>query len=229
MRLLISIMIIVLISCNLKENKQNDNSAINIDSIEYSKIQDTREFWRFSKFILKYPESEFFNSALDKYHRTREEFYDSLGGMPIIDCFRNCVGIQIKTNQKIVYEHELIKKKDLQDSLLAFFINANNEEYKPSMRYTKDLNDSLREISNGHIQLEYINDSCAILKFVVKEIHNSINLYKSHLSRDWYQTEIANLEKAKKNHLDSLLDNRLVIFGYDKIYAVPKPPPPPSP
>jgi hypothetical protein len=34
------------------------------------------------------------------------------------------------------------------------------------------------------------------------------------------------LSKVGRNHLDSLLDNRLILFGWDKEYLMPPPPPP---
>jgi hypothetical protein len=200
----------------------------NEDSIAFKQIENTSEYWEYSKFILKYPESKYFNLALDKYHKSRDVYYDSVG-MPIIDCFRNCASIQIKANQQIIYEHELINQKNLQDSLLKFFCNDINEEYKPEKKYTDDVYGRPQEISKGHVQLQYINDSCAILQSVVKDIHHSISSYKNYLSRNWYQKEFKELGEHEKHHMDSLLENRLILFGWDKECIVPPPPPPPRP
>jgi len=197
------------------------------DSIAYNQIENTSDFWEYSIFILKYPESKYFNIALDKYHKSRDEFFDSVE-MPIIDCFSNCASIQIKANQQIIYEHEFISQKDLQDSLFKFFCNDNNEELKPEKKYTDDVYGKPQEISKGHVQLQYINDSCAILQSVVKDIHYSISSYKNYLSKNWYKKEFKELGENEKHHLDSLLENRLILFGWDKEYIVPPPPPRPS-
>ncbi len=228
MRILTLILTFIIVSCNVPKNEGRQESIENIDSIAFKLVENTSDFWEYSKFILKYPESEYLQQALDKYHKKRDEYYDSTG-MPIIDCFRNCAAIQIKANQQIIFEHELIKSADLQDSLFAFFCNGNYEAFKPEKKYIDDVNGSPQEISKGHVQLQYINDSCDILKSVIMDIHNSLNLYKNYLSKNWYHKEFVELGKFEKNHLDSLLENRLILFGWDKEYTFPPPPPPPPP
>ncbi len=227
MRILLFILALIVTSCSFPKKRVPQETTENVDSITFKLIENSSDFWEYSKFILKYPESNYFNLALDKYHKTRVEYYDSVG-MPIVDCFGNCAAIQIKANQQIIYEHELINKKDLQDSLLKFFINENYEELKPEKMYVKDVFGRTQEISKGHVQLEYINDSCAILQSVVKDIHYSISSYKNYLSSNWYQKKFEELEELEKHHLDSLLENRLILFGWDKEYIVPPPPPRPS-
>ena len=227
MKALNFILILILISCNFSQKKENRMSIGIVDSIAFYKIKKTSEFLEFSKFILQYPESEYFNNALKKYHMTRDAYYDSVGRMQIIDCFRNCANIQIKANQELIYEHELISKKDLHDSLLEFFCNENYQELRAQKKYIEDVNGKTQEISKGHIQLQYINDSCAILQPIVKDIHNSIKSYKNYLSENWYQKELSELGKVEKSHLDSLLQYRLILFGWDEEYVVPPPPPPP--
>jgi hypothetical protein len=218
----------IVTSCSIPKKRVPQETMENIDSIAFRMIENTADFWKYSQFILKYPESSYFNLALDKYHKTRDEYYDSVG-MPVIDCFSDCADIQIKANQKIVYEHELINKEDLQDSLLKFFCNENYEEFKPEHKQTEDVYGRLQEISKGHVQLQYINDSSAILQSVIKDIHHSLRSYKNYLSLNWYQKQFVELERHEKHHLDSLLDNRLILFGWDKELVVPPPPPPPRP
>ncbi len=188
------------------------------------KIENTIEYWEYSKFILKYPESKYFNLALKKYYQTRNEYYDSVG-IPIVDCFRNCAALKIKSNNQILFEHDLINKEDLQDSLLNFFINEKYEDSKPEKKYIKDIYDRPQEISKGQVQLEYIHDSCTILQSVVKDIHSSLESYKNYLSKNWYKNEFVKLGELEKHQLDSLLEYRLVLFGCDK-FIVPPPPPP---
>jgi hypothetical protein len=226
MRILTCILTLIIVSCNSSKNGRIPESIENVDSISFKLIDNTSDFREYSQFILKYPESEYFNLALEKYHKTRNEYYDSVG-MPIIDCFRYCASIQIKANQQIIYEHELIKKEDLQDSLFNFFCNDNYNEFKPEKKYTEDVYGRPQEISKGHVQLEYINDSCAILQSVVKDIHYSLDTYKNYLSKKWYQKEFEELAKLEKLHLDSLLEYKLILLGWDK-FTVPPPPPRPS-
>lgn len=226
MRILIFILTLTVVSCSSPEKRTNQETFENEDSIAYKRIRSTSEYWEYSRFILKYPDSKYFNQALDKYHKSRDEYYESTG-MPIIECFRNCAAIQIKANQQIIFEHELINQKDLQDSLLEFFRNVNNDEFRPEKKYINDVYGSPQEISKGSVELQYINDSCAILQSVVKDINNSISSYKSYLSMNWYQKEFEELDEHEKHHLDSLLDYRLTLFGWDKEYIVPPPPPPP--
>jgi len=190
-------------------------------------IENKSDYREYSKFLLKYPESEYFNQALEKYHKTRNNYYDSVG-MPIIDCFRNCTAIKIRANQQIIYEHELIKTEDLQDSLFTFFCNDNYQEFRSQKKQVEDVYGRPQEITKGYIQLQYIKDSCSILQAIVKDIHHALDSYKKYLSKNWYQKKITELRKLEKHHLDSLLENRLVLFVWDKEIIVPPPPPMPS-
>ncbi len=95
MRILTFILTLIIVSCNTSKNGRTPESIENVDSISFKLIDNTSDFWEYSQFILKYPESEYFNLALEKYHKSRNEYYDRVG-MPIIDCFRNCASIQIK-------------------------------------------------------------------------------------------------------------------------------------
>ncbi|TAJ14059.1 hypothetical protein DMA11_06815 [Marinilabiliaceae bacterium JC017] len=225
MRLFYVILLLGVISCNTFI-KKNQMSEMNIDSMAYKQIENTTEFWEFARFILKYPESEFFYPALQRYHLVRNAYYDSVG-MPIIDCFRNCASIQIKANQKIVFEGEQIELKDLHDSLLVFFCNADYCEFKPEIKYVDDVYGNPQEISKGNIQLEYINDSFTVLQTVVKEIRNSIRSYKNYLAQKWYKKKLEELVLEEEKHLDSLFYYRLMLFGWDEEYIVPPLPPPP--
>ena len=74
----------------------------------------------------------------------------------------------------------------------------------------------LREISKGYVQLQYIKDSCDLIQSVVIDIHQSLNSYKNYLSQNWYHKKFVELEDLEIHHLDSLLDNRLRLFGLDK-------------
>ncbi len=193
----------------------------------FQQIQNTNDFWEFSKFVLEYPESEFFYTALQKYHSTRDAYFDSID-MPIIDCFRNCANIQIKGDQRILFEHKLVKLEALHDSLLNFYLNDEYDESKPEKKYIEDVYGKPQEISKGHIQVQYINDSCAVLQNVMKEISCSIFSYKKYLSQKWYHKKWEKLEIEERDHLNFLFYNRLIIFGWDEEYVVPPPPPPPT-
>ena len=170
---------------------------------------------------------KYFGLALAKYHKTRVESYDSVG-LPNFDCSIDCAAIQIKSNQQIVYERELIEEKALQDSLFLFFCNDNNEEIKSQKKIIFDVYGKPQEISIGYVQLEYINDSCSVLQSVIKDIQYSLNSYKNYLSKIWYQKEYIDIGKPEKTHLDSLLENRLILFGRNKEYIVTPPPSPPT-
>lgn len=227
MRVLLFLLTFAVVSCGTPKSIESVDCFDDIDAIFFKQIENTPDFWEFSKFILKYPESSYFDIALDKYYKARDEYYDSICP-PIQDCFRNCAIVQIKTNQQIFYEYELIKKEDLQDSLLNFFSNENYQDFKPEKKYIEDAYGRAQEISKGYIQLQYIKDSCATLQSVVLDIHHSLNSYKNYLSQNWYQKKFIELDDLENHHLDSLLDNRLILFGWDKELVLPPPPPPPS-
>ena len=226
MKVLLFILTLVVVSCGTPKSNESVDCIDSIDAISFKQIENTPDFWEYSKFILKYPESSYFNIALDKFHKARDRYHDSICP-PVQDCFRNCAIVQIKTNQQIFYEYELIKKEDLQDSLLEFFCNENYQEYKPEKKYIEDAYGRAQEISKGYVQLQYIKDSCDLIQSVVIDIHQSLNSYKNYLSQNWYHKKFVELEDLEIHHLDSLLDNRLRLFGLDKEHVLPPPPPPP--
>lgn len=221
------ILTIIIVSCNPSKKERILDSIENNDSISFKSIENTTDFWKYSQFILKYPESDYFNLTLEKYHKTRDEYYDSVA-MPIIDCFRNCATIKIKTNQQIIYEQELIKKEDLQDSLFMFFTDKSYNENRPQKKQVQDVYDNPQNITKGYVELQYVNDSCNTLQSIVKDIHYSLNTYKNYLARNWYKKDYVKLNKLENNHLDSLLENRLILFGWDEEIFIPPPPRPSS-
>ena len=223
MRLIYLILVIGLSACSLTiqrdRSKNNDR-----DSIFYNQIKDSGEFTLFSEFLLKYPDSKYFNQALKAYFEEREKYYDK-NGWPIIDCFRNCANIKIRPNQEIIFEYEKIEFTDLKDSLLTLLINEDYSEFKPEKKEVEDLNGVIQEISKGHVELTYVKDSCQNLQEVLIEISHSYNEYKNHLSRNWYHEDFEYLDKFKREHLDSMFCYRLFIYEFDKEYLPPPPPP----
>lgn len=224
MKVLIYIIILIFFSCNSHEKNVFQETFENADSIAFSKIENTIHFWEFSKFILKYPNSKYFYIALNKYNEVRDKYYDSIA-MPVVECFNNCAAIQIKANQQIVYEHKLIKMRDLKDSLFDFFCNKNNENNKPERMYVCDVYGNTREIFKGHIEISYVNDSCDILQNVVKGIHNSLISYKNYLSMNWYKKQYSELSQFEKQNMDLLFENILIFYSWNKEYTIQPPPP----
>lgn len=218
------ILIFFLFSCgnSLKRTKQevdHDN-----DSIVFKKIENSHDYRSFSKFILENPKSKYFKKALTMYHVKWVSYYDSID-MPILDCFQNCANIHIKANQEIAFEGQLIKHESLYDSLLVFLVNKDNAENRPEKKIVEDVYGNIHEISKGHIQLEYIIDSCEIIQDVAYDIKRALDSYKEYLSEDWYSQKLEKLSLTEKNQIDSLLQYRLMLYGWDKEYVVPPPPP----
>ncbi len=223
MKLGFTILILLLISCtnSIKTNKQEKD---NCDSIDFEKIENSKDYREYSEFILEYPKSRFVNNALNIYNEKRETYMESIG-VPVFDCFRNCANIQIRSNQEIKYEYELIKLESLHDSLLAFLINKNDADDRPEKVVFDDLNGKLMLISKGRIELEYVFDSCQVLPTVVEEIKKSLESYKDFLSNNWYSKKLSELTFPQKAKIDSLMKFRLEIYGWDR-ERIPSPPPP---
>ena len=149
---------------------------------------------------------------------------DSLGDIPILECWRNCALIDLNTKNEIAYEGMKISLSALHDSLLSFFININNSEKLPEKRIFNDNKGIPHEISNGRIELHYVNDSCDFIQDVIKEISESINSYKNYIANTWYSTELNTLSRHEKNIIDSLMRYRLILYRYEKYYILPPPP-----
>lgn len=214
MKLGFTILILFLISCtnSIKTNKQEKD---NCDSIDFEKIENSKDYREYSEFILKNPKSKYVNEALKIYGKKREAYLESIG-MPVFDCFRNCANIQIRPNQEIEFEYELIKLESLHDSLLAFLINKNDAYNRPEKEVIDNSNGKLMLVSKGRVELEYVFDSCQVLPSVVEEIKKSIESYKDFLSNDWYSKNLSELSFSKKAKIDSIMRFRLEIYGWDK-------------
>ena len=223
MKLIYLLIAIVFTSCGSSLEKKSGKEMI-ADSICFSHIQDTCDYWLYSDFLLKYPKSEYYKNALLLYHKKRNAYYDSIG-WPIIDCFRNCANIKIRPNLEILFEYKKIELADLKDSLLSHLINIDYSELKPEKKKVKDFNGVLRELSKGHVELTYIKDSCENIQDVLIAISESYNLYKNHLSKGWYKKEFNDLDKERVKHLDVLFQYRLLLYEFDKEYLPPPPPP----
>lgn len=197
------LIIISLISCISHSKQEKQEVTSNSDSIAYKHIENSKEFIVFSKYILEHPQSKYFQEALEKYHAKRNAYYDSIGDMPVIDCFRNCANIQIRANQEIIYEHVLIRLEDLYDSLGVFLCNVDDKEFYPEKKMIEDINDIARPLSKGHIEVQYVNDSCDVLQEVVTEISRSIDTYKEYLSQGWYNKTIRELDSINLHFIPS--------------------------
>ncbi|MFB6344085.1 hypothetical protein ACE1ET_20370 [Saccharicrinis sp. FJH62] len=225
MRIFYLYLIIGLTSCNL--SIQEKDNTTDVDSIHFSLIKNSSDYNKFSIFLLKYPDSKYFDQAVNLYLVKRDNYFDSIG-WPIIDCFRNCADIKIRTNGEILFEYDKIEVDDLKDSLISFLINEKNSITKPEKKFVTDLNDSEQQISMGHVILAFVTDSCEMLQERIKDISISYYAYKNYLAKSWYNTGFKDLDKIKMNHLDSLLQNRLILYRFEKEYLTPPPPPLPA-
>jgi hypothetical protein len=161
------------------------------------------------------------------YYKKRDAYLDSID-LPIMDCFRNCANIQIRANQDLKYEYESIEFKSLFDSLTIFFESKDGNRNCSEKWRISDINGTPQLISKGHIEVEYINDSCEILQDVVTEINKSIISYKEFLAKEWYDKKLTELPVIARNQIDSLMRYRLILYGWDKERILPPPPPPPN-
>ena len=223
MRLTLLILTICLFSCNIKTKTERQENCQSLDSINFELIKDSKDFMVFSEFILNNPFSNYFFNAIKLYDKTMMDFMDSIGGFPPSECRRNCASIDLKPDNTIAYEGMTIPISSIQDSLLAFLINKNNFHYLPEKLIIKDKDGNPHEISIGRVELQFVNDSCDYLQDIVFEINKSIKLYKNYLSKDWYSMDLNQLSKSNKELIDSLMTNRLILFGFDKYYILPPP------
>ncbi|ASB50363.1 hypothetical protein [Alkalitalea saponilacus] len=203
-----------------------DRASIKTDSIAFHNLENVNDYLEFSSFLLKHPESVHFEEVVRLYFEKKRTLFDSLG-WPVIDCFGNCANIKIRPNQNILFEYEKTQLNDLSDSLLAFFINETNSELRSIQIETIDFNGASRRVSKGYVELTYIKDSCEILQNVIEEISKSVTSYKNQLSINWYSKELNSISKTKFEHLDSLVNIRLLIIELEEEYFSPPPPPPP--
>lgn len=224
LRLIIGFLFVVIVSSSCR-NTSNQRDT-DLDSQLFKEAEESKNFRDLSTFLLENPQSKHFQQALLLYQNRMDAYFDSID-LPVIDCFRNCATIGIKANQVLEYEFEIIELKSLQDSLAIFFENDNGDRNCAEKREIKDINGKTQRISKGHVEIEYIKDSCQILQNVISEINSSIKSYKEFLAIKWYDKKLAELPVEAKNQIDSLLRYRLILYGWDKERIVPPPPPPP--
>ncbi len=212
MKLIVILFVIgELISCDMFSQKQIEN-----DSVFFDSIKNTNDYSKFSTFILKYPFSKYFENALEMYYNKRDAYCDSIIFPIGCNCFRNCANIKILHNQELLFEDKKIDISEIKDSLLSFLINKNYSVLKPDQKDIIDINGRIQQVSIGHVKLFYIKDSCKILQITINEIRKSYVSYIDLLSQGWYNTKFDELDSIKQNHLDSLFQERLLLFELDK-------------
>jgi len=209
-------------NCTL-QNK--DRFHVEADSIAFRNLKHVNDFLELSSFLIKYPDSKYFDEVVQLYFEKKRMLFDSIG-WPIIDCFGNCANIKIRPNQEILFEFETTKLENLKDSLFVFFVNENNSELKSSQKEIVNYDGMLRRLSMGYVELTFIKDSCEIFQSVTKEISKSIDLYKNYLSKTWYNKDIGDLDMTRLQNLDSIINPRLLIISLEQEYFLPPPPPP---
>jgi len=222
-RHLASVYLLMLLCASCKDNYQDSNVSLKevLDSLSFKQIQASRDFEDFSNFILQYPESRYLNMAVDRYFVLRDEYYDKFG-VPEIDCFSDCANIYLDSKQTLVYEHQVIKKEDLHDSLFVFLINKENNANLPIQYEAKDSEGNIYRLSKGYIQLSFIQDSSASLHEVLGEINQSIESYKHYLITELHGQDAFDQNSYKEKQIDSLLNfrHKLLLFRFDKEFPV---------
>lgn len=223
------IFLALLFSFTFCDNKSGQSIKSTTDSdVLWNELKSSNDFWNFAQFILEHPESKHFYEALTNYDKTRSHYWDSIGDIPIIDCFDNCASVKLNSQKQIFFEHKLISINTLRDSLFLFFTNPKNNENLSENRDVIDIDGITRKLSKGRIEIVYILDSCEILQDVVIEISKSIKDYKEFLAEEWYCTSINEIDSAKSGFIDSLFRRRIIFFGWDKELEIQPPPPPPN-
>jgi hypothetical protein len=215
------------VSCNPNKVSISTLPYNGLDSIEFQKIGDTKIYWKYSYYILQYPDSKLFEKALENYYSSREQYWDS-AGIAITDCFNNCASIKLTPNQEILYEHEKINIESLTDSLLKFLLNEDDSELLSEKLMTEDAYGRQQAVSRGFIQIEYIFDSCLMLQPIVKNIHNSYSLYRNHLAEEWYHKSIDKLDSIELSDLYSKTAYRVQFVGLEEEYIIEDAPPSPT-
>lgn len=222
MKLTALIFFIFLFSCN---SKNIENDCLDNDSVQFELIKDSKDYMDFSDFALNYPHSDYFFDAINLYDKRFNDYLDSIGDMPTYSCKRNCASIDLKPDNTIGYEGMTISISSIHDSLLTFFINENDLPSLPEKIIVEDQNKIPFELSRGKVQLQFVKDSCDQIQSVILEINRSIKSYKTHLAQNLYSTDYKKLSKSKVMFFDSLMTKRLILFGFDKYYILPPPPP----
>ena len=199
--------------------------SLGSDVLDWKATSKSTDFWDYSAFIQKYPESTLFDTALSSYFHVRDAAWEE-DGMPIVDCFRNCADIRIMNDDNLLFENEKCKIESLRKLAFEFILNEEKDINKPETKsYKIPGTNQDGEMNIGIFWIHIMNEKQQNhnVQRVVSELVKGINDYKNHVEKQWYGTNPSETSKAV---IDSLNANRLFFWGFD---GEPFPTPPPMP
>ncbi len=208
--LVISIFIISCDSYNDSDFKDTEDKENNcwLDLLEMRHCDKNIEF------LIKYPDSEKFDSVLNLYFIFRDSLY-SINKWSGADCFSNCMSIEIGLSDTALFEGRIVPLNLIRKKSYEFLTDFSDQSDKPEKREIVDFSGNKKLISLAYFEVSFVKDSCPYLKIIVKEVSRAINDYRDFLAMQWYKEDFNDLDSIKMNFIETKILNRMVFYRND--------------
>ncbi|PKG52279.1 hypothetical protein [Olleya sp. 1-3] len=222
MRIKVSVLFILIFATQCKNIEKKD-----VQERDWDVVKTSRYYRDYATFIQNHPNSNNLENAISEYLFLKDSLSDFIG------CNRYNATIDTVNNTKLLFNQSLTTIDSLRHLAFNYLKNANGAmEVSSKLKYKIRIpnTDVFDSISKGQFEFHFYKKHIPVtyLQPLITEISKGINDYKNYLSKKWYQTEYAKLEKNKKIAIDALNDQKLVFFDFTDLEAKRITPPPPA-
>lgn len=208
--LCIIVIFITLYSCKNKSSKDKPVS-ITENNDSWDKINNSTDHTDYLNFIIENSDTNSFKIALKQYFKYRDLLWDNTG-LPRLPC-NGYSNFLINDKGQVLMNDAYIQLDSIRTKSFNFLLNKNNDIELSRKKEFVDFNGTLRKVSTGFFELNFTQDSCPNLQFVINQIGLAISDYKNYLINKWYPKNSEQQDIAEKN-LTYNFNERIFLFDF---------------